>query len=120
MPCRGSGWSWRSTPRSPERSLTQARTSLMTYGPESCAGTRIGALEVHPAAATVVVTLALLARLLTRHHALRVGDGGRSGRKTPSHRFQLSTRGHLLREQRRLDAVEQPFQPAHQLSVRDP
>ena len=36
------------------------------------------------------------------------------------HLFQLRAGGHLLREQRGLDAVEQPLQPADQLGLGDP
>ncbi len=38
----------------------------------------------------------------------------------PAHLLQLLARGHLLGEQRGLDAVEQPFQPADQLRLCDP
>src|SRR5579859_2096478 len=44
-----------------------------------------------------------------------------AGRKAPpAHLFELGPRLHLLREQGRLNPVEQAFQPAHQLRLSDP
>lgn len=53
--------------------------------------------------------------------AIRRGDPAhrRRGQRALAHLFQLGTRGHLLGEQRGLDAVEQPFQPADQLGLGD-
>src|SRR5580693_5810182 len=48
------------------------------------------------------------------------GPADTRGQRALSHLLQLRTRGHLLGEQRGLDAVEQPLQPADQLSLRDP
>ena len=42
------------------------------------------------------------------------------GRQGTAHLLQLRPRGHLLREQRGLDAVEQALQPAHELSLSHP
>src|SRR5690606_10755438 len=41
-------------------------------------------------------------------------------RQAAAHLLQLRPRRHLLGEQRRLQAVEQPFQPTDQLRLRDP
>ena len=41
----------------------------------------------------------------------------RTRRQAAAHLLQLRPRGHLLREQRRLDAVEEPFQPADELGL---
>ena len=41
-------------------------------------------------------------------------------RPASAHLLQLLARGHLLGEQRGLDAVEQAFEPADQLGLRDP
>ena len=46
--------------------------------------------------------------------------GHHAGRQRAAHLLELGPRGHLLREQRGLDAVEQPLQPADQLGLRDP
>lgn len=43
----------------------------------------------------------------------------RPGERALAHLFQLGAGGHLLGEQRGLDAVEQPLQPAHQLRLGD-
>lgn len=43
----------------------------------------------------------------------------RPGKRALAHLFQLGAGGHLLGEQRGLDAVEQPLQPAHQLRLGD-
>ena len=51
--------------------------------------------------------------------ALRAAGIGAWGERSLSHLFQLRSCRHLLREQRRLDAVEEPFQPSHQLCLRD-
>ena len=71
-------------------------------------------LEVRSAAAALCRLL--LGRLprAARHPA----DAGRQ-RPAP-HLLQLRPRRHLLGEQRRLDAVEQPLQPADELGLRDP
>ena len=47
------------------------------------------------------------------------GPAGSAGRP-PAHLLQLQPGRHLLGDQRRLDAVEQPLQPADQLGLRDP
>src|SRR5262245_20183413 len=38
----------------------------------------------------------------------------------PAHLLELGARRHLLSEQRRLDAMEEPLQPADQLGLGDP
>ena len=45
---------------------------------------------------------------------------GMAGRQRPAHLLQLRAGRHLLGEQRGLDAVEQPLQPADQLGLGDP
>jgi nucleotidyltransferase/DNA polymerase involved in DNA repair len=37
----------------------------------------------------------------------------------PPHLVELGARGHVLREQRGLDALEEPFEPADELRLRD-
>ncbi len=54
---------------------------------------------------------ALLRVLLGRHHARR---------QRSAHLLQLRPRGHLLREQGGLDAVEQALEPADELRLSDP
>ena len=53
--------------------------------------------------------LARLARLARQH---------RAGQRA-AHLLQLLLRGHLLGEQGRLDAVEEPLEPTDQLRLRD-
>ena len=48
------------------------------------------------------------------------GPGHHAGRQRPAHLLELRPGGHLLGEQRGLDAVEQALQPADQLGLRDP
>src|SRR5690625_2948538 len=45
--------------------------------------------------------------------------GGAGRQRAVAHLLQLCAGGHLLGEQRGLDAVEQPLQPAHQLGLGD-
>src|SRR5450759_4049361 len=44
---------------------------------------------------------------------------GRAGRQRATHGLQLLLDGHLLGEQCGLDAVEKPFEPTHELGLRD-
>ena len=68
---------------------------------------RAAGLQVLPGAAAEAALGSLLAR--------------RGARRQPAaHLLQLRAGGHLLGEQRGLDAVEQPLQPADQLGLRDP
>src|SRR4051794_1557544 len=46
--------------------------------------------------------------------------GNRSGRQLAPHLLELLAGLHLLREQRRLDAVEQALEPPDELSLSDP
>ena len=50
----------------------------------------------------------------------RLAQAARSGGQRPAHLLQLGPGGHLLGEQRGLDAVEQTLQPADQLGLGDP
>src|SRR4051794_40460229 len=53
---------------------------------------------------------------------ITAGSGRRSGagRQLAPHPLELLAGGHLLGEERRLDAVEQALQPAHELGLGDP
>ena len=65
-------------------------------------------LQVLPGAATQAALGSLLARLPDAR------------RQAAAHLLQLGAGGHLLGEQRGLDAVEQALQPADQLGLGDP
>jgi hypothetical protein len=43
-----------------------------------------------------------------------------TARDRPTHLRELRLRGHLLRDERGLDAVEQPLEPPHELGLGDP
>ena len=67
-------------------------------------------LQVGAAAALALVDL--------RRHRRDLGPGRQ--RRTAAHLLELGARRHLLGEQRGLDAVEEPLEPADQLSLGDP
>ena len=51
--------------------------------------------------------------------SVAVGGGHAGGQRAAAHLLELRARRHLLGEQRRLDAVEQPLEPADQLRLGD-
>jgi hypothetical protein len=72
-----------------------------------------------------MVVAVVTARRPLGHHGpqLRrkvVTAGGEGLQLSGAHLVQLQARRHLLRDQGRLDAVEQALQPADQLRLRDP
>ena len=100
----------RSSGRIASWSTTRRRRSL-TPGPR---------LQVHAAAAALVLLLGALGGLLSsllggRLHRL-LGHDARRERAT--HLLQLGPRGHLLGVDRGLDAVEQPLEPTDELCLR--
>ena len=76
-----------------------------------------------PLLAPVVQRLAGTARLRPRIvtvRPVRIAHADTRRQGTLAHLFELRPGRHLLGEQRRLDAVEQPLEPADELGLRDP
>src|SRR5215207_3816913 len=87
-------------------SRTNSRTRRSTAGSSPLRRARM--LEVLAGAASRATVVGLLARPSTRWQ------------RAAPHLLQLHPRRHLLREERRLDAMEQALQPANELRLGDP
>lgn len=92
--------------------------------PWVCGGTEapptpLSVMQQQPQTPSGWATLQIRPRADCAVGALFVGLVGGAGREGAAHLLELGAGRHLLREQRRLDSVEETLQPAHQLGLRN-